>query len=565
MLLFIAGIPTVFAHGAEGDSNETAAFSADKLKACISLESGRAECYVSLCNSNPGYFCAEDVLDASVVAAGPEKAMMVLHDVMQSPDFSISTDGHLLAHVIGRSLSKNFGPTGENFLRCPSDFNNGCFHGFFEDTLVKVSEPVDVAVNICESLPDGAPYKEKWYCYHGAGHVFMMNENYDLNRSLELCLSLNDSWPKACWQGVFMENAGERDWELKKKNFRESDPLYPCTVVEERFKPECYLNHHGYLNGHYSTSWDSLTEVCMGAGEHTKHCLGGLGVMLSSPAWVNVVSHDFSIAHMSHEEKIVFLCNRFPEEHVDVCYKYVVLRFLNFDLADLNRITRMCSMAEPSHRQACFGWIGSYFPRVIPDEGEREASCASVPEEYRDGCVGKDSHEPGDNFVSPDASDDSRRGLFFDRFSFPKNKRYFFLSLFEFLRDHFGSPDGSGETVEIINPYSERHVKKTNGTVIRYVSGSYVPDVIHVYPGSKVVWVNEDDAFWPASNLHPTHTAYPGSGITKCHTSERNSIFDACEALGPGAEYSFVFHNPGKWRFHDHINPRATGTVIVSE
>ena len=101
--------------------------------------------------------------------------------------------------------------------------------------------------------------------------------------------------------------------------------------------------------------------------------------------------------------------------------------------------------------------------------------------------------------------------------------------------------------------------------IIYYVNGSYVPDFVRVSVGSGVRWVNKDDVFWPASNLHPTHKEYPGSGITKCYSSSRDSLFDSCEVLGRGTEYSFVFEHVGEWRFHDHINPEATGTVVVSE
>ena len=108
-------------------------------------------------------------------------------------------------------------------------------------------------------------------------------------------------------------------------------------------------------------------------------------------------------------------------------------------------------------------------------------------------------------------------------------------------------------------------VKKSENVVIYYVNGTYVPDTVHVAMGSDVKWVNEDDAFWPASNLHPTHIAYPDSGIMKCYTSQRETLFDACEVLGCGAEYAFTFNKTGQWRFHDHINPKATGTIIASK
>ena len=86
----------------------------------------------------------------------------------------------------------------------------------------------------------------------------------------------------------------------------------------------------------------------------------------------------------------------------------------------------------------------------------------------------------------------------------------------------------------------------------------------NVSVGSKVAWINGDKAFWPVFNLHPTHIAYPGSGINKRSTLERERIFDSCQPLGRGVEYSFKFNETGEWRFHDHVTPRATVTVIAS-
>ena len=46
---------------------------------------------------------------------------------------------------------------------------------------------------------------------------------------------------------------------------------------------------------------------------------------------------------------------------------------------------------------------------------------------------------------------------------------------------------------------------------------------IHV--GDRVVWANHGDAqHWPASDLHPLHTTYPGSDISKCETHPENIL-----------------------------------------
>ena len=105
----------------------------------------------------------------------------------------------------------------------------------------------------------------------------------------------------------------------------------------------------------------------------------------------------------------------------------------------------------------------------------------------------------------------------------------------------------------------------TQNATIRYIDGEYIPDTVHISLGGSVTWINESQVFWPASNLHPTHRAYPGSDISKCNTEEKESLFDACEAKGTNETYTFKFNEPGQWRFHDHINPQATGTVVVLE
>lgn len=103
--------------------------------------------------------------------------------------------------------------------------------------------------------------------------------------------------------------------------------------------------------------------------------------------------------------------------------------------------------------------------------------------------------------------------------------------------------------------------------VIVFKDGRYTPADVTIKQGEVVVFVNEDDiSFWPATNLHPTHTGYPGSDIVKCGSEAgAGEIFDACEPLPPGSEYGFVFNEAGEWPYHDHLRPSAGGTITVVE
>lgn len=99
---------------------------------------------------------------------------------------------------------------------------------------------------------------------------------------------------------------------------------------------------------------------------------------------------------------------------------------------------------------------------------------------------------------------------------------------------------------------------------IVYSETGYNPKELTVKRGETVIFENESSiGMWPASAIHPTHTAYPGSSILKCGTPEEQSAFDSCREIGPGEEWSFRFNEKGSWKYHDHRIPTRNGTVIV--
>ena len=100
---------------------------------------------------------------------------------------------------------------------------------------------------------------------------------------------------------------------------------------------------------------------------------------------------------------------------------------------------------------------------------------------------------------------------------------------------------------------------------VEYTASGFVPETLNIHQGDTVTFVNRVTSLtWPASDNHPTHTVYPGSGIQKCNTPEKSTIFDACEPLGQGESYSFTFNSVGTWNYHDHRHPNDKGTIIVS-
>lgn len=99
----------------------------------------------------------------------------------------------------------------------------------------------------------------------------------------------------------------------------------------------------------------------------------------------------------------------------------------------------------------------------------------------------------------------------------------------------------SGDTVENID---------VQVFEITYDGKAFSPNSLKVRPGDVVIFNNKSDGpFWPASAPHPAHTDYPE--------------FDAQKKIPSGQTFEFKFTKPGTWKYHDHLNSSAFGTVTV--
>jgi len=105
---------------------------------------------------------------------------------------------------------------------------------------------------------------------------------------------------------------------------------------------------------------------------------------------------------------------------------------------------------------------------------------------------------------------------------------------------------------------------QTEPAIVTYTDNGFSPLNLTIASGTTVVFKNQSSSpMWPASAFHPTHRAYPGSGIEKCGTPEQPKIFDACGEIPAGQSWSFKFDIPGTWKYHDHLNPEKTGIITV--
>ncbi len=87
---------------------------------------------------------------------------------------------------------------------------------------------------------------------------------------------------------------------------------------------------------------------------------------------------------------------------------------------------------------------------------------------------------------------------------------------------------------------------------VSYGASGFAPNSVTVKKGTTVVWTNQSQGgMWVASAVHPTHQLLPG--------------FDQLKSVAAGGTYEYAFAKVGTWKYHSHLQPSDTGTVVVTE
>ena len=100
--------------------------------------------------------------------------------------------------------------------------------------------------------------------------------------------------------------------------------------------------------------------------------------------------------------------------------------------------------------------------------------------------------------------------------------------------------------------------------VVRMTRDGFSPPTVSIPAGTTVVFRNDDTVpRWPAGNDHPSHTLYDGSSLADHCGDTAETSFDACRAIAPGEEWTFVFKKAGTVAYHDHLAPHYGGVIEV--
>lgn len=334
------------------------------------------------------FSCFQDSSKDITKNYGPKASLEVLKMLQDNRLVDITIDDHQYAHIVGRDTAHLFGVNPPAFLSCPTTFNYGCQHGYFEASLVMV-KPAKKAIDlICGALDNQYSTKFKFYCYHGVGHGVMDAQAYDLKASLDLCDTLDDPMGQdGCWQGAFMENvnAGMRG-EAKKDIFSQTDPLAPCNKVDEKYRQECFINHSGWLMIFFKNDIKKASASCLKApGNYDVSCLNSLGLLTTNPSWQYSMTgnNDFN----KNVRTALQLCDQFPKNGRISCFTGAVDNILNYDDMDLGkRAVPFCKTVQGWDGKDCYRQIGINIQRQVVDFEERKRLCETVESDYQTAC-----------------------------------------------------------------------------------------------------------------------------------------------------------------------------------
>lgn len=229
-----------------------------------------------------------------------KKAKIVLADIdsLQSRDESIRLQCHEIVHAVGRETFQKAGAISAAFQECDQTCHSGCFHGAVERFLKgpgalgygtgneegHLSEK-EIQSRIVSACSPNEPVNLRFQCLHGLGHAVVFFLDYDLIKGLSWCDALPGGlWSqRSCWGGAFMENITAA--EKSKRFLSKTDSHFPCSVIDEKYKDECYMMQTSRML-EMGLGDVGIADECEKAGPYRLTCMQSFGRDKSNDARV---------------------------------------------------------------------------------------------------------------------------------------------------------------------------------------------------------------------------------------------------------------------------------------
>lgn len=328
---------------------------------------------------NTAIISDDALLKRYIKAYGPVQAITLIKSIP-------GADCHQRSHKIGRL---NYEVVGSKAFKvsnseCQSGYTHGVTEAYFrEHGTNNLSHNLTL---ICQDEQNGF-YAHQ--CFHGIGHGLMAFYDYDMPRALKSCDDLQDR-PQinkdSCYLGVFMENiVGAIGVDEAKKStatdyhvssYLNSDPLFPCNSLDERYKSTCYYFQSSRMLQVLGADFQKIAENCEKIDQsYQSNCFSSTG-------------RDASFSFGSDYAGIERACGYANNETFQLSCIAGASQDKFWDQTEEDKALAMCrGLVAAAYKQRCYSMLAERARDIVAKPNDRKNFCAKYESDYVSACT----------------------------------------------------------------------------------------------------------------------------------------------------------------------------------
>ncbi len=360
--------------------------------------------------------CYEEFLLDHLAESGVSDALRLL-EAIGTVDPEVERTGHMYVHGIGITAYQNNPNWEETFEQCTELYQSGCYHGVIQALFMEMGEVTGQDINeLCARYEgDGGDRFVLFQCLHGLGHGLTMLYGHDLPLALEGCDFLASDWNRqSCYGGGFMENImnatnphhmvaeatggetapAEQDGMAAQGDMAEQDaraehehlasewpgidpddPLFPCSVLEDRYMMQCYIMQTSAIL--WLNEWDigEAAATCLAAPQNLHWtCIQSLG-------------RDIAGHVVGDPEKGIEECAKASADLRSWCHVGFVKNLIDVTAQTDGAFAFCPLLEEETSRKACYQAIGEQLYVLHATEEARAEECEVISGDDRSACL----------------------------------------------------------------------------------------------------------------------------------------------------------------------------------
>ena len=326
--------------------------------------------------------CYSQLLSQQLATHGVADAVATL-DALVKGDPDVAEHAHEYAHGLGIEAYGKSPDIVGIFAACGDGYSSGCRHGVIQayfESRNQVTQPEVEA--LCQ--PFKSATASRWVlfqCVHGMGHGLTMFHGHDLPRALTDCDLLSDGWDReSCYGGAFMESvinataphhpatmlAMQGHHHMAATTFKAldpADPLYPCSIMAERYLHACYqMQTSVMLNLNHGDIGDAARSCERAPAQVRSVCFQSLG-------------RDITSYTARDPKKTADLCDKAGDPYRPACYFGAAKALVDWT-ATTDAAFAFCGIvAQEPGGPTCYQALGEEIATLLAGAPEREEQC----------------------------------------------------------------------------------------------------------------------------------------------------------------------------------------------